>query len=352
MTIEEAEKFLLFKVVAGSKAYGLDTPESDIDIKGVFLLPNDYLLVGDYIPQVSNETNDITYYELNRFMELLSANNPNIIEVLFSDPQEILFMDPRFEIILRNKDLFLTKKLKNTFGRYAISQISKARGLNKKIVNPISVVKKTILDFCYVFDKNTGYMMTANQWLDKNNYKQENIGLAKTPNGIELYKVYHSDNDEIIFRGIINENSQDVRHSEIPKGYPLEAFLVYNKDGYKCYCDEYREYWEWVKKRNPVRYNDNIQHSQNYDGKNMLHCNRLLDMAIEMAEGKGVILKRQNREWLLSVKKGKLTYDEIMNIINEKKDKLEDVYQKSKLPDQVDENLVKNIILEIRKNNV
>jgi uncharacterized protein len=348
MTLKEAEKHLLFKVITGSRAYGLDTPESDTDIKGVFLLPNDYLLVGDYIPQISNETNDITYYELNRFMELLNANNPNIIEVLFSDQQDILFVDPRFEIVLKNKELFLTKNLKNTFGRYAISQISKARGLNKKIVNPISEVKKSILDFCHIFDKETGYMMTVTQWLIKKNYKQENIGLAKTPNGVELYKVYYSDDDNF-FRGIMNDNSQDVRHSEIPKGYPLEGFLVYNKDGYKCYCDEYREYWEWVKKRNPVRYNDNISHDQNYDGKNMLHCNRLLDMAIEMAEGKGVILKRPNREWLLSVKKGKLKYDEIIKIINEKKGRLDDVYLKSSLPDQIDENLIKNIILKIRK---
>jgi uncharacterized protein len=348
MTIDEVEKYLIFKIISGSKAYDLATSESDTDIKGVFLLPNDYLLTGDYIPQVSNKTNDITYYELNRFMELLKVNNPNIIEILFSDQKDILFKNPIFDVVLNNKEKFLTKNLKNTFGRYAISQISKARGLNKKIVNPISEVKKTILDFCHIFDKETGYMMTANQWLDKMNYKQENIGLAKMPNGVELYKVYYSETD-YFFRGIIKENSQDIRHSEIPKGYPLEACLVYNKDGYKCYCDEYEEYWNWVKNRNPVRYNDNINHNQNYDGKNMLHCNRLLDMAIEMAEGKGVILKRPNREWLLSVKKGKLTYDEIMKIINEKKDKLDEVYKNSILPDKVDEKLVRNIILEIRK---
>ena len=346
ITIENIDKYLLFKAIVGSQAYGLSTPESDIDIKGVFLLPNDYLLVNDYIPKISDDKNNITYYELNRFMELIKENNPNIIELLFSNENMIQYCHPLFKTnILDNKEQFLTKKLEYTFGGYAISQIKKARGLNKKIVNPIAKKKKTPLDFCHIFDKETGYMMLAQQWLNKMGYKQENIGLAQMPNGVELYKIYHGDN----FCGIIKENSNSIRHSEIPKQYPLEGFLTYNKDGYVYYCKEYKEYWEWVEKRNPVRYNDNISHNQNYDGKNMLHCNRLLDMAIEIGEGNGVNLIRSDRDWLLSVKKGLISYDEIMKKIDEKTEKLKKVYLNCNLSDDVDNDLIKTIILNIRK---
>jgi len=347
ITLENIDKYLLFKAIVGSQAYGLSTPESDVDIKGVFLLPNEYLLVGKYIPQISDEKNNITYYELNRFIELIKENNPNIIELLFSNDDKILYCDPLFNKLLKNKDLFLTSNIKNTFGGYALSQIKKARGLNKKIVNPIDKEKKTPLDFCYIFDKDSGYMMLAKQWLAKMDLKQENIGLAQLPNGTEMYKVYHNPTPGV-FRGIIGNNSNTVRHSEIPKEYPLLAFLTYNKNGYVCYAKEYKEYWEWVDKRNPVRYNDNISHSQNYDGKNMLHCNRLLDMAIEIGEGKGVNLIRPNREWLLSVKKGLIPYDEIMMTIKEKKDKLEIVYQNTTLPNNIDNSILDQIILKIR----
>lgn len=73
MTIHELEKSdnILFKCIAGSKAFGLDTAASDTDIKGVFYLPKDKFYGIDYIPQISNETNDIVYYELGRFVELL-----------------------------------------------------------------------------------------------------------------------------------------------------------------------------------------------------------------------------------------------------------------------------------------
>lgn len=48
----------------------------------------------DYTPQVSNPSNDIIYYEFGRFMELLSLNNPNILELLNSPEQAVLYKHP------------------------------------------------------------------------------------------------------------------------------------------------------------------------------------------------------------------------------------------------------------------
>jgi predicted nucleotidyltransferase len=356
-----AENYLLFKTIAGSKAYGLDLPTSDTDIRGIFMQPNEYRLGNGYVEQLNDDKNDIVYYELNRFVNLLAGNNPNIIENLFAPEDKILHFDQMIKPLYDNRMKFLTKKIRLTFGGYSISQIKKARGLNKKIVNPIDKVKKTPLNFCYIFEKEKGYMMLAEQWLKKHKRKQEFIGLSEMPNGVQLYKVYYdwlaetkNDNPRYAdiaphgFKGIISENGNDIRHSEIPKDFPVEAFLYFNKDGYSAYCKEYKEYWDWVAKRNPVRYNDNVSHKQNYDGKNMMHCLRMLDMAIEVAEGKGVNLVRPNREWLLSVRKGVISYDEIMDLIEEKKTKMDEAFDKSDLPDDVDSNMVHDIIMQIR----
>lgn len=351
--LEIAEKYMVFKVVAGSKAYGTDTETSDTDIRGIFMLPNEYRLGNNYFEQASDETNDTTYYELNRFIELLILNNPNIIEILNTPKEQILHFDERIRPLYDQRDKFLTKQVKNSFGGYALSQIRKARGLNKKIVNPVDKEKKSPLDFCYIFEKEDGYMMLAKQWLEKHNMLQEYVGLSELPNGIQLYKVYYDHNyktSPIGFRGIVKENSHDIRHSEIPKNYPLEAFLYYNLNGYTTYCKEYKEYWEWVEKRNPHRYNDNISHNQNYDGKNMMHCLRLLDVAIEVGQGKGVIVRRPNRDFLLSVKKGKLSYDKIMDMIEDKQKLLDEVYDKTSLPETVSFEFANEIILKIRNN--
>lgn len=185
------EKHLLFKVIAGSKAYGLDLPTSDTDIRGIFLQPNEFRLGNGYKEQLNDEKNDIVYYELNRFVNLLAGNNPNIIENLFVPEDKILFFDPKIKPLYDNRNKFLTKKIRFTFGGYSISQIKKARGLNKKIVNPVCKERKTPLDFCYIFEKENGYMMLAKQWLRKHNKKQELCGLSEMPNGVQLYKVHY-----------------------------------------------------------------------------------------------------------------------------------------------------------------
>jgi hypothetical protein len=191
-------------------------------------------------------------------------------------------------------------------------------------------------------------MMLAEQWLRKHNKIEDRIGLSEMPNGVQLYKVFYDESQIHGFKGILSKNGDDLKHSEIPKNFNVEAFLYYNKDGYSSYCKKYKEYWEWVEKRNPHRYNDNINNSQNYDGKNLMHCLRMLEMAIEIGEGKGVNVARPNREWLLSIRKGMVSYDEIMKLVEEKNNKMIEVFSKSDLPDEVDENMVNDIILQIR----
>ncbi len=78
MTIKDIKEqgLLLFECISGGKAYGLDTPTSDTDLKGVFYLPKAQFYGLDYIPQISNETSDEVYYELGRFVELLQRTTP------------------------------------------------------------------------------------------------------------------------------------------------------------------------------------------------------------------------------------------------------------------------------------
>lgn len=351
----------VLRVIAGSKAYGLDLPTSDTDIRGIYIQPNEYLLGFGYVEQINDRTNDVVHYELNRFIKLLMQNNPNIIENLFVPDDKILLRSDAIMPLYDNRHKFLSKKIRYTFGGYAISQIKKARGLNKKIVNPIDKERKTPLDFCYIFEKEDGYMMTADQWLKKHGFEQGGIGLSEMPNGQQLYKVHYdwlhmakSDNPRYAdikvhgFRGIVGDDSDDVRHSEIPKHFPVEGFLWYNKDGYQSYCKQYKEYWDWVDNRNPHRYNDNAKHGQGYDGKNLMHCVRMLEMAIEVAKTGDVQLVRPNRDFLLGIRKGEVSYDEIISLIEKRNRELDDAFDASSLPDDVDESMANDLILEIR----
>lgn len=150
LTIEYIKEngWLIFEAIVGSKAYGLDTAKSDTDIRGVFVLPKELFYSLEYTAQVSNESNDIVYYELKRFIELLSKNNPNIMELL-NMPEKCVLQ--KHEIMNRvNPEMFLSRLCEQTFANYAYTQIKKAYGLEKKIVNPVEKERRSVLDFCFV----------------------------------------------------------------------------------------------------------------------------------------------------------------------------------------------------------
>ncbi len=348
MTIEELKKsgFIIYECISGSKAYGLDVATSDTDIKGVFVLPKEQIFGMSYIPQISDETNDTVYYELGRFIELLVRNNPNILELLATPKDKILFKHPIMDKI--KPSMFISKKCKDSFGGYAFTQVRKARGLNKKIVNPVGKEKKNILEFCHVLDGHGSIPLS--KWLARYNYKQEFCGLVNIPHAKDLYAVFYDEKKEKGYKGILKkEKATTVLLSSIPKEEKLVAYLHFNKDGFSKYCRDYKEYWDWVDKRNEARYQNNINHGKNYDSKNMMHTFRLLDMAIEILSTGTINVKRPNREELLVIRRGEVLYDDLIERAENKMKEVEEAYLKSTLPEEPNLTKAEALLVQMRK---
>lgn len=339
------KNLILFEVISGSKSFGLDTPSSDTDIRGVYYLPKAQFLGLNYIPQIANETNDEVYYELGRFVELLYKNNPNILEMLATPSHCIL---KKHEVMnhLKLED-FLSKICKDSFAGYATSQIKKARGLNKKIVNPMSKTRKGILDFCYIFE---GYeAILAKKWLKDKKINQKNCGLVNIPHSKGMYALYHDERKLNNYRGIENkENATDVALSSIEKDTQILAYLHFNKDAFTVHCKDYKAYWEWIEKRNDERYNTNQQHGKNYDAKNMMHTIRLLQTAVRILSEGTLDIEVKNREALLSIKNGELSYDDLLNMADELIAAVEKNYATSTLPDAPDVEKIEAILVKMR----
>jgi hypothetical protein len=379
MTIQDLKdkNLIIFEALTGSHAYGLNEANSDIDYKGVFVLPLDDVLSDDYITEVSDEKNDITYFEIGRFIELLNKSNPTAVELLFSPEEKIRIKHECFDILLENKEKYISKKLKETFGKYAEQQIKKARGLNKKIVKPVAKEKKSPLEFCFVIDGYKTYPLK--RFLSKNGLNQKFCGIVNVPNARDVFSLFYDEFSHACFddsieekdgleafkkfkdsfkgyKGIVKENeagelvSNELRYSSVRETETPKCIFSYNKDGYTSYCKDYSEYWSWVAKRNPVRYDTNMKHGKNYDSKNLLHLTRLLTMCLEIGQGKGVIVKRPDRELLLDIKHGNREYDDIIKDSDDKILEIEAVYKTSTLKDDIDEKFSKYVLQQIRKN--
>lgn len=386
---------LLYEYVRGSRCHGIETPTSDWDYGGVYMAPINNLidLRFNYKEQISNSTNDITWYELNRFMQLLCKSNPTMLESLFVDPEFIIYEDPIITELKKNRDLFVTKQCFNPFFAYAKSQIYKCRGLNKKIVQPI-VERKEPIDFCFTtYNQGT---TSITQWLEKRMLKQEYCGLVHLNNipggysvfydwGLHLqnenmtisdityfYNHYIIDSNEHRFaelffdnvndtknikpynyRGLIFEGeSTDLHCSSVKCDTKPITMIVYNKDGYSQHCKKYKEYVDWVANRNPVRYESNL--NKNYDAKNVCECFRLIHMGKEIASGQGVLVNRKgiDREFLLDIKAHKFEYEYLIELLEQEKNEMNDLMSKSTLPDSIDISMVNDFLLNIRKEQI
>ena len=345
MTIQDlkSQNLMLFEVISDSKSFGLDTPTSDTDIKGVYYLPKEQFFGLDYISQISNETNDEVYYELGRFVGLLLKNNPNILEILATPSDCILYQHPIMEM-LKIQD-FLSKLCKDSFAGYAVTQIKKARGLKKKFMNPMDKEKKSLLDFCFIL---VGYdSVSLKTWLQTNRIKQENCGLTNMPHSKGVYALFYNQNAK--YKGIIQkENANEVSLSSIEKGEKEIAYLYCNQDSYSSYCKDYKEYWDWIEKRNDDRYNTNQQHGKNYDSKNMMHTIRLLQTAEQILKTGQLNIRVSNRNELLEIKSGKIEYDDLLKIADDLITSIENLYLNCSLQEVPNAQKTSSILVEMR----
>jgi hypothetical protein len=348
MTITELKKqgLLLFECISGSRAYGTNTPQSDTDLKGVFVLPQSQFYAFDPLPQVSSEGNDEVYYELSRFAELLYKNNPTALEILASPEECITFCHPSFEVF--RKENFLSRLCKDSFAGFAHSQVKKARGLNKKINVPEAPKRKTPLDFCYVTVENGS--MPLLHWLEKRGWEQKHCGLAAISNMRDLHALYYDESGSLPFSGVVRgEDSNDIALSSIPKGMPVLTYLSFNKDAYSQHCRDYREYHDWVAKRNETRYQNTLEHGKNYDAKNLMHTIRLLETALEILRDGVLNVRRANRDELLKIRSGAYTYEELMAKAEYLMEAVETAYASTTLPEKPDKARISSLTAQVRR---
>ena len=384
----KSEGRLLYEYIRGSHLYGLNNEYSDVDTGGVFICTVKELLgCFGYKPQVSDSRQDNTWYEVGELVRLLLKSNPTMLECLFVPKEKILSpVNPLMQMILDQREQFLSKQCFNPFFGYARQQIEKARGFNKKIVNPVTE-RLTPFDFIYTF-KGQG-STKFRDWLANRSLHQECCGLVNVPNMQDIYGVYYDFGTHVSaykdwkedmpfllfsceyfadgnleetkvrlaamtplgYRGVINveADGNELRLSSIEdKDDRPVCFVSYNQNGYSSHCRQYAEYQDWVRNRNPKRYESNLD--KNYDSKNMMHCFRLMHTAAEIAEGKGMILERTwDRQFLLDVRNHKYEYEEIVEKLEEDKERMNRLMEQSTIREKIDVGLVNDLMIEIRK---
>lgn len=133
---------LMFITFGGSISYGLNTPESDVDIRGVCLPPKNTLfgcgfldtykdsrvIVGQNgFEQFNDAETDTTIYSFTKLIKLLYKCNPNTIEMLGCIPEHYELMSEKGKKLIENREVFLSKLAYDSFAGYARGQFQRLK---------------------------------------------------------------------------------------------------------------------------------------------------------------------------------------------------------------------------------
>ena len=390
---EELEKLIqdkspgaqpLLLVIRGSHAYGTNVETSDTDYAGVFIQSLDDILGNGYKEQINDDKNDIVIYEIKRFLNLLASNNPTVLELLNTPEDCVVYKHPVFDEVLENREKFITKICAKSFGGYGKMQIQKAKGQNKKQNwEKDKVTRKDVLDFVYVIDGEKSIAWKNNDDGKNKSFEEKFIGVSGIPHLRDIYSVFFDSVAYLCFsenipeevrnssknvrtsaglafgfgyKGLVKTGegknyaeSNALRLSSIPKGEKPLCIIYYNKDGYSQHCKEYKEYQDWLENKNDARWVDVKSHGQKIDGKNMMHSKRLMSMAREIAEGKGINVRRDDAEYLISIRRGAVDLQTLIDEVEAEIVEIDRLFEESDLPDSVDQDFVDKLLVKIRK---
>lgn len=263
-----ADSLLLYETVHGSQAYGLATPSSDVDYKGILVGPAAWY--HGYIggPEQVELSSDHVRYEIRKYFRLAAAGNPTVLELLWTDPSCHTVCTPLGERLLAARAGFLSLRVKDSFSGYAMSQLARIKTHRKWVMNP-----------------------------PDHEPTRAEFSLPETR--------------------LISRDQMGAVEAMLADGRMTEADLTTNflhvldrERRYKVARKEWEAYQGWLKNRNPRR--SALEAEFGYDTKHGMHLIRLLRMGAEIVEAGALKVRRDDRDELLAIRGGAWSYERLM----------------------------------------
>lgn len=323
-------------VTHGSHAYGTAIETSDVDVKGVAVPPSEYFtgFSKTFEQAVQKAPHpDLVVYDIRKFFQKAAECNPNFLETIWVDEDDIRIVTPAGRLLLDARESFLSKKVRHTFSGYAHSQLKRIQGHYRWMRDPPAsppTRKDLKLPERTVIPQNQ--LEAAQSAVNKKLLEWE----LKDLSGVEPA-------ERIRLQNAMAEMVAEMRLTADEK-YLAAARSIGISDNflqlldlerqYKSKQEEWRQYQGWLSSRNPARFTLESKHG--YDTKHALHLVRLMRMAREILETGRVIVKRPDRDELLAIRNGVWTYDQLIEWAAAQDAALNEIYIASKLPYSVD----------------
>lgn len=285
--------------VHGSTLYGLDHPDSDIDLKAVYLPSVTNLVCGEAI-KTYNYKNDeldieIEVKSLPSFLKSAASCDTNCIDLLHAPKSMCLYSEPLWDDLKKERKSMYAKNMRGIIGYIKTH--------SKKYTNKIDRLNemKSVLKLVETFNNGTD---SINDLAEKNNFSE-----------YKYVKVVGS--------------------SEVKDGHQ-EYLEVCGKK----YCLS----WDVLKLRNAMqteitRYGErsNKGADKGIDSKSLSHALRVLLQLKEIIVTKDLKFPLKDAEYVKLVKMGEVTdVGEVLDVIDTLYDECMTLLQESDFPEEVD----------------
>lgn len=266
----------IYLTLAGSHAYGLNTPESDIDFRGIAIPPKDYVLgfAKDFKQCERRSDADVVIFNIVKFFHLAAEANPSIIELLWTDPKFHIITTKYFEMMVEVRDLFLSTKVSTTFVGYARGQLNRINTHRGWLLNP-----------------------------PRKKPERDDFGLSGTR--------AISKDQEGAYRVLLER--KQLLDEQIPDSF-TEKLARENR--YDAALRNWNSYQDWKINRNPQR--AILEEKYGYDVKHASHLVRLIIMGLEILETGVVKVFRDDAEIFFGIKRGEWSYDYLIEWMDTK----------------------------------
>ena len=300
----DLKKHTIYMHLAGSRAYGTFNENSDWDYRGIAIPPEIYF----YSPFKSFEQKegvegygkDSVVYDIRKHVKLCTDNNPNIMESLYIQKEHQIVTTKYSDLLIANRDLFLSKRALPKFGGYAAQQMKRLKDHRDMMLKhgEVAPARPTRAEFG-LSDKR------------------------KWPKAVVLNLVGAD----------LSSASDDLRDELIREMRFYQAVSAYDR------------VIEWQISRNKNRYELEVQHG--YDTKHAMHLVRLLRMAKEILVEGTLHVLRPDREELVSIRNGAWSYDKLLGWAKETELELNELGKASKLQEKPQEEKIEELTNEL-----
>ena len=362
--------------IAGSRAYGMSTATSDIDIKGVCIPPAEYLLGLEGFEQADSPENfkderflelfteddrkvinasklEGSIYDLRKFVKMASGGNPNILDVLFCRDEDVLIWgssaDTKFAsnsgfLLRQNRELFVSAKCKFTFSGYAFAQLKRIN-LHRRWLLKRPDHKPTRAEFG--LPESTlipADQLAAASAMVRKKMDSWELDLSSVPDDgtrIAIEEKVHSMLSEVtsgIYAGVADADDSweaetrrevDAKWRSATKAIGVDDNLLLVMERERKYTsakNDWDSFANWESTRNKAR--SELEAKHGYDTKHGAHLVRLLRMGYEiLTTGKVNVWRGDiDAEDLLAIRNGDWSYDNLIAYAADMEVKLNDVY--------------------------